>query len=65
MPLNLSLIFFLTNNNREIEDNLRDVNEYVYCVVPAVRIELLKGSPLYTLPKAWNEALKSSLLFNN
>ena len=50
MPLNLSLIFFLTNNNREIEDNLRDVNEYVYCVVPAVRIELLKGSPLYTLP---------------
>jgi hypothetical protein len=43
---------WLVNENRNIEHNLRN-NEHFF--IPNPRIELFKRSPLYTLPKLWND----------
>ncbi len=42
------------NNNRNIEYQLRNANNDDL-IVPFARIELFKKSPLYFLPKTWNE----------
>ena len=43
--------FFLRNNDRNLEYELRNTDEYV---VPSARIEFFKRFPLYTFPIAWN-----------
>ena len=44
-------MFFLRNNDRNLEYELRNNDEYV---VPSARIEFFKRFPLYTFPIAWN-----------
>jgi hypothetical protein len=40
------------NSQRNTDLNLRNNDHFS---VPIPRIELFKGSPMYTLPKLWNE----------
>ena len=42
---------FVRNNDRDIDYNLRNNDEFA---LPAVRIEFFKRFPLYTFPYAWN-----------
>ena len=42
---------FVHNNERDIDYNLRNNDEFA---LPAVRIEFFKRFPLYTFPHAWN-----------
>jgi hypothetical protein len=43
---------WFTNNLRELDMELRNVNEFM---MPLVRRESFRKSPLYTLPLAWNQ----------
>ena len=40
------------NDDRHLDHNLRNANEFT---IPNPRIDLFKKSPLYSLPKLWNE----------
>jgi hypothetical protein len=40
------------NAEREIDYNLRNVDQYV---IPPIRLELFRKIPLVSLPTAWNE----------
>jgi hypothetical protein len=44
---------WLTNNQREMGMELRNTNEFI---LPLVRRESFRKSPLYTLPLAWNQS---------
>jgi hypothetical protein len=43
---------FTKNNDRNIDHNLRNVNDFL---IPFARIDLFKKIPLYSFPKAWND----------
>jgi hypothetical protein len=50
-----------TNEDRNPNLNLRNASQYI---VPNPRIDLFKKSPLYSLPKLWNELDETKLQTN-
>jgi hypothetical protein len=43
---------FIKNNNRNIDHNLRNVNDFL---IPFARIDFFKKIPMYSMPKTWND----------
>ncbi len=50
-----------TNEDRNPNLNLQNASQYI---VPHPRIDLFKKSPLYSLPKLWNELDETKLQTN-
>jgi hypothetical protein len=46
--------FFLKNNSRETNHDLRNVNDFI---IPFARIEAVKRLPLYSFPYTWNNEI--------